>query len=202
MSGSWDDPFNNYGRDGGCRPYQEPYSDDRDKQIGPQQALTLVQASDFDEAQVRRGTGIEEVPLQVMRLHPDAQLPVRSTPGAAGLDLYSIETVNLESGQRLLVRTGIAIAMPAGVYARIAPRSGMAVKFGIDVCAGVVDSDFRGEVRVLLANNGSSPQALFSGQRIAQLILERYVHFDAPLQWSESLPDSVRGTDGYGSTGQ
>lgn len=201
MSDPWDDPFNNYGRDGGCRPYQEPYSDDRGKQIRPQQALILVQADDFDEAQIRRGPW-SEAPLQVMRLHPDAQLPIRSTPGAAGLDLHSIETVNLEPGQRLLVGTGIAIAMPAGVYARIAPRSGMAVKFGIDVCAGVVDSDFRGEVRVLLANNGSYPQAVFSGQRIAQLILESYVHFDAPLQWSESLPDSVRGANGYGSTGQ
>jgi len=180
MPDSWDDPFNNYGRDGGCRPYQEPTPEHRDLLARPKPPL----------------------PLQVMRLHPDAQLPVRSTPGAAGLDLCSVENVAMPTGTRVLVHTGLAIAMPPGVYGRIASRSGLAVRCGIDVAAGVVDSDFRGEVRVLLCNNSGVHVDLAKGDRIAQLILESYVHFDAPLCWSESLPDSLRGANGYGSTGQ
>lgn len=139
--------------------------------------------------------------LEVQSLHPKAKLPVRSTAGAAGLDLYSIEDVHLDLWARACVPTGIAIALPAGIYGRIAPRSGLALWRGIDALAGVVDPDYRGELQVLLMNNGDKPQFLAAGSRIAQLILERYVHLESPLQWSESLPVTVRDADGLGSTG-
>src|SRR5690349_1165415 len=95
----------------------------------------------------RRKKEEEVTPLFVKRLHPSAVLPVRANPGDAGYDLTSTEDVHLAPGQRLLVATGIAVAIPSGHYGRIAPRSGLAVKMGLDVGAGVVDVSYRGEIK-------------------------------------------------------
>src|SRR5262249_30781533 len=92
--------------------------------------------------------------LNFKQLDPRAVLPTRGSPMSAGLDLYSIETVNLHPQERKLVRTGLAVAIPEGYYGRLAPRSGMATKMGLDVLAGVIDSDYRGEINCLVYNVG------------------------------------------------
>lgn len=137
--------------------------------------------------------------LAVKRLLPTAVLPTRGSAEAAGLDLYCAETVEIPAGGRALVRTGIAVNIPYGCYGRVAPRSGLAVKFGIDTGAGVIDSDYRGEVGVLLFNFGSSVFTAEVGARIAQLLIEPIV-LAQPVEVSE-LADTQRGAGGFGSTG-
>jgi dUTP pyrophosphatase len=115
----------------------------------------------------------EEEKLLVKRLTEEAVPPTRSTEGAAGYDLCSVENITIEPGKRALVSTGLAVKIPAGHYGRIAPRSGLAVKFGIDVGAGVVDRDYRGPVKLLLKNTGDTPFAIKRGDRVAQMVLEK-----------------------------
>lgn len=135
--------------------------------------------------------------LGVQRLTRDAELPARQTSGAAGYDLYASASVSILPGKRALVPTGIAIALPEGHYGRVAPRSSLAVK-GIDVSAGVIDADYRGEVKVLLLNAGFEMFTAHKGTRIAQLIVERV--FTGPVVESD-LDRTSRGSGGFGSTG-
>jgi dUTP pyrophosphatase len=137
--------------------------------------------------------------LSFKKLDPDAVLPTRGSPSAAGLDLYSIEAVSLNRGERRLIRTGLAVAIPEGFYGRVAPRSGLAVQKGIDVLAGVIDADYRGEIRCLLINSGEETVHLPAQTKICQLIIERIITPDAV--WVESLSDTSRGGGGFGSTG-
>ena len=111
--------------------------------------------------------------LPIQRLSPKAILPTRGSPHAAGLDLYSIESLVIPKGGRRLIKTGISIAVPLNHYGRVAPRSGLALTSGIDVGAGVIDSDYRGEVGVILFNFGDSEFLVAEGMRIAQLIIEQ-----------------------------
>ena len=138
--------------------------------------------------------------LKVKKLSADAQLPTRGSDGAAGYDLQSIESCVILPGKRAVVATGLSFELPAGVYGRIAPRSGLAVKHGIQVGAGVVDADYRGEVKVVLFNHDSNPYLIKSGYRIAQLILERCETPEVEEIFDSS--DTVRGQGGFGSTGQ
>ena len=139
--------------------------------------------------------------LQVLakRLRPEAILPVRGSASAAGYDLYSAEECVIPAGGRYAVPTALALAIPEGCYGRIAPRSGLAAKHGIDVLAGVVDSDYRGEVYALLQNLGPKDFHVKHGDRVCQIIVE----FVAPttLQEAAELPKTLRGTAGFGSTG-
>lgn len=137
--------------------------------------------------------------LNFLKLHGAAQLPTRGSPYAAGLDLYAVEDVTLPAGARAMVRTGLAVAIPRGFYGRIAPRSGLAVNYGIDVLAGVIDSDYRGEIVCALVNHGAESFTLKAGQRMAQLIVEAIIT-PAP-QWAEALDETSRGAGGFGSTG-
>jgi dUTP pyrophosphatase len=137
--------------------------------------------------------------LSFKKLDPDAVLPERASQSSAGLDLYSIEAVSLKPGERRLVRTGLAVAIPEGFYGRVAPRSGLAVKKGIDVLAGVIDADYRGEVGCLLYNAGDETITLPAQSKICQLIIEKIITPDAV--WVESLSDTVRGSGGFGSSG-
>ena len=137
--------------------------------------------------------------LKVQKLNNNAALPKRSTDGAAGYDLCASQDCTIPAGGKGLVQTGLAISFPAGLYARIAPRSGLALKKFIDVGAGVVDSDYRGEVGVVLFNHGDQDFVVKMGDRIAQLILEKID--TPPVQEVQGLEDSVRGTGGFGSTG-
>jgi dUTP pyrophosphatase len=137
--------------------------------------------------------------IEFSRLDPGAKLPTRGSEHAAGLDLYSVEEIVLTPGDRAAVRTGLAAAIPHGYYGRVAPRSGMAVKSGLDVLAGVIDSDYRGEIKCALINLGSEEIRIEAGSRIAQLIVEAII-MPQPV-WSDSLSDTPRGADGFGSTG-
>lgn len=136
---------------------------------------------------------------KVILLADNAKTPMRASAGAAGYDLYSIEDMVIPAGKRTLVRTGIVIEIPhSGLYARIAPRSGLSLK-GIDVGAGVIDSDYRGEVKILLINNGVNDFSVKSGDRIAQMIFEVIV---TPLILSSNVITSTeRAAGGFGSTG-
>lgn len=140
-----------------------------------------------------------DLTIRVMAQREGACLPRRGSPMAAGADLHAAVDVRIEPGQRRLVPTGIAVEIPVGHYGRIAPRSGLAVRHGIDTLAGVVDSDYRGEVSVLLINLGELPVELRAGDRIAQLIIEQAA--PSVYVWAESLAETDRGEGGFGSTG-
>lgn len=144
--------------------------------------------------------------IPVKRLHPDARLPVRAHASDAGADLFALDGADeevdyrpLHPGERRLFRTGIALAVPEGWYGRIAPRSGLSVKQGIDVMAGVIDSGFLGEVQVLLVNLGRDPVWIKPGDRLCQLIIERCEA--ASFEEVTDLEQSARGAGGFGSTG-
>lgn len=142
--------------------------------------------------------------LKVKILGPNGRAPSRASVGAAGYDIYSAEEVAIWPNDRALVSTQIALAIPEGHYGRIAPRSGLSVR-GIDIAAGVIDSDYRGEVKVLICVNPSVESEHYKtldihiGDRIAQLILEKIS--TPPCDVVEELPESIRGAGGFGSTG-
>lgn len=139
--------------------------------------------------------------LKVHLLNSRAKLPERKSAGAAGYDLCASEDSLIEANGHQLVATGIAMQCPEGTYARVAPRSGLAVR-GIHVGAGVVDHDYRGEVKVLLVNLGKEAFQVQAGDRIAQLILERILTPKvAAVQDLSELSDTARGGAGFGSTG-
>lgn len=137
--------------------------------------------------------------LRFRKLHPQAKLPTRGSPLAAGLDLYSVEPLTILAGQRAAVRTGLSVAIPEGFYGRVAPRSGLAIEHGLDVLAGVIDSDYRGEIRCALINHGGEPVLIKTGQRVAQLVIEAIATPEAV--WTEELEETARGAGGFGSTG-
>jgi dUTP diphosphatase len=141
--------------------------------------------------------GIEQ--LNFRRLDARATLPTRGSASSAGLDLYSIEDVEIQPRGRSVVRTGLAVAIPEDFYGRIAPRSGLAVKQGLDVLAGVIDADYRGEILCALYNTGDLPIHLSAGSKICQLIIEKII---TPIAaWSDDLTETSRGSGGFGSTG-
>ncbi len=139
--------------------------------------------------------------LLVTRLRPDAILPTYMTDGAAGMDLAAAEAVTLAPGARALVGTGLAIAVPPGHEAQVRPRSGLAAKHGVTCLnsPGTIDSDYRGEVKVLLVNHGAEPFAVTPGLRIAQLVVAPVAR--AEVQVVDELPPTGRGGGGFGSTG-
>ncbi|HKX27344.1 MAG TPA: dUTP diphosphatase [Blastocatellia bacterium] len=141
----------------------------------------------------------ERLQIRVKKLHHEACLPASATPGAAGADLSCAEAFTLQPGERRLVPTGIAIEVPPGFYGRVAPRSGLAWRHGIDTLAGVIDSDYRGELKVLLINFGQETVHFEAGERIAQLLIERVAGCD--YRWSEELNETDRAAGGFGSTG-
>lgn len=138
--------------------------------------------------------------IKVKKLVEEAKIPVKGSAGAAGFDLFSLENYLLEPGERKLIKTGIAVVLNEGTYGRIAPRSGLAFKDGIDVLAGVIDSDYRGEIGVILINLGQKSFGILKEMRIAQLIIEKY---DAGAYFveEEELEETKRGAGGFGSTG-
>jgi len=140
--------------------------------------------------------------ISVRRLSPDAVLPTRAHATDAGADLYSVEKVHLAPGERALVGTGIALALPAGTVGLIHPRSGLAAKQGLSIVntPGTIDADYRGELKVCLVNlDPTTPVDIEPGMRIAQLLVQRVEL--ASFTEVESLDDTERGAGGYGSTG-
>ena len=137
--------------------------------------------------------------LRFKKLDPRAVLPTRGSSLAAGLDVFAIEDVEIGPKQRATARTGLAVAIPAGFYGRIAPRSGLAAKKGLDVLSGVIDSDYRGEVLCLLYNTSDEIINLPAGSKICQLIIEQIITPEA--EWATELDETARGASGFGSTG-
>lgn len=138
--------------------------------------------------------------LRVVLLTENATLPARASAGAAGYDLFAAADACIIPQGRQLVPTNLAIAVPEGYYARVAPRSGLAWRHGVHVGAGVIDADYRGELKVLLFNLGEITFDVRKGDRIAQLVLERIA--TPPVVKVESLEDTQRGDGGFGSTGK
>jgi dUTP pyrophosphatase len=128
-------------------------------------------------------------------------LPAYATPGAAGMDVVAAEDVVIAPGARHPVATGLALAIPEGFEIQVRPRSGLALKHGITVpnTPGTIDSDYRGELKVLLINHGNEPFAIARGDRVAQLVLAPVVQ----AAWDEvdELDETARGAGGFGSTG-
>jgi len=137
--------------------------------------------------------------LRVKKLSEHATVPTRGSAQAAGYDLSSAEECTVPARGKALIRTDLAVAVPAGTYGRVAPRSGLALKKGIDCGGGVIDADYRGNVGVILFNHGDEEFVVHRGDRIAQLILERIVTPDVELV--DDLDDTHRGAGGFGSTG-
>jgi dUTP pyrophosphatase len=150
---------------------------------------------------------VSRIAVEIVRLAhgQDIDLPAYASAQAAGLDLCAAvgvgEPLTLKPGQRALVPTGFAIALPAGYEAQIRPRSGLALKHGVTVLnsPGTIDADYRGEVKVLLVNLGGEPFRIERGMRIAQMIVA--AHTTAELHVALELPNSERGAGGFGSTG-
>jgi len=137
--------------------------------------------------------------LSFEKLDPNAVLPTRGSQSAAGLDLYSIEAITLNPNERRVIRTGLAVAIPEGYYGRVAPRSGLAIQQGVDVLAGVIDADYRGEIGCLLHNVGAERIDLPAQSKICQLIIEKII--TPAAVWVNHLSETDRGRGGFGSTG-
>jgi dUTP pyrophosphatase len=140
--------------------------------------------------------------IKLNKLDPKARVPFRANPTDAGADLYSIEDCMIQPMERKVISTGIRIKIPDGYYGRIAPRSGLAVKQGVDVLAGVVDSGYIGEIKVVLLNTDKSNTFFVKeGDKIAQLIIEDHFNFDF-VEVVEDLELTDRGDKGFGSSGK
>ncbi|MEG6615921.1 dUTP diphosphatase [Peptococcaceae bacterium 1198_IL3148] len=139
--------------------------------------------------------------IKVKKLSPDAQVPIKATLGSAGFDLHTVEEIYLKPGEHRAASTGLAFELPPGYAMLIYPRSGNAKKHGITLsnAVGVVDSDYRGEVKVLLYNAGNHAVTFQPGDRIAQAIIHRLPAIE--IVECEELNHTARGSGGFGSTG-
>lgn len=136
--------------------------------------------------------------LKIKKLTKDSITPTLGTSKSAGYDLYASESIIVNAGDKALIPIGISIEMPNGVYGRIAPRSSISWKYHTDIGAGVIDQDYRGEIKVLIFNHSGMDLQISKGQKIAQLILEKYLH--AKISVVENLSNTKRGNGGFGST--
>jgi len=144
-----------------------------------------------------------KVDLKILDSANDLEIPQYATNGSAGVDLRAAisSDVTVAPGDRVLIQTGIQIALPVGYEGQIRPRSGLALNYGVTVLntPGTVDSDYRGELKVLIINLGREPFVVTRGMRIAQLVISKFEQ----AEWNivKSLDETSRGTNGYGSTG-
>lgn len=136
------------------------------------------------------------------KLNPDAQLPSYANPGDSGMDLTSVDTAFLMPGERVLVKTGLAVQLPIDFEGQVRSRSGLAVKYGITVlnAPGTIDNGYRGEIGVIMINHGNAPFQITKGMRIAQLVI-------APVTWCHpmfvgEISETERGAGGFGSSGE
>ncbi len=138
--------------------------------------------------------------MRVRLDHQHARVPTRATEGSAGYDLYACEAGHLAPGAHGLIPIGVAVEIPFGWYGRIAPRSGLAVRYGINVHAGVVDSDYRAPLRVAAINHGDQLWEWRPGERVAQLVVERC--YLGQIEVVGKLSETERGVGGFGSSGR
>ena len=137
--------------------------------------------------------------LQVLLKSADAKFPARGSPNAAGLDLFSAQNYDIPANRNAIISTDIAVVLPHGCYGRVAPRSGLAVKYGIHVGAGVIDPDYRGIIGIVLFNFGPERFIVNKGDAVAQLICERYCEPCVELVSKIDI-DTERGEGGFGSS--
>jgi dUTP pyrophosphatase len=144
------------------------------------------------------------VKVLIKKLNPSVQLPSYKSNGASGMDLmaYIENSINLEPGKSCLVPTGLSVAFPKEYEIQIRPRSGLAAKNNISVLntPGTIDSDYRGEIKIILFNHGSENFTINNNDRVAQMVLTPIVKMD--LEETTELPESIRGEKGFGSTGK
>ena len=139
--------------------------------------------------------------IKAFKLTELAIIPTQGSEGAAGYDLYASHATTIIAGYREMVKTGISLEMPPSMGGLIWPRSGLALRHGIDVGAGLVDNDYRGEIKVLLFNHSPFDFRIEKGDRIAQIVFQNV--YDAPLiECSGSMSETERGAGGFGSTGK
>ncbi|EPS28080.1 Deoxyuridine 5'-triphosphate nucleotidohydrolase [Penicillium oxalicum] len=162
---------------------------------------TKTESAEMTTDSVPAVTSIQQPlpPLLIKKLVPSAKAPTRGSAFAAGYDMYAAKETVVPAKGKALVDTGIAMAVPEGTYGRVAPRSGLASKHFIDTGAGVIDADYRGEVKVLLFNHSDVDFPVKEGDRVAQLVLEKI--YTPEVAVVEELEASVRGAGGFGSTG-
>ncbi len=141
---------------------------------------------------------IEKIPVKIKKLHPDAKIPSYGSEHAAGFDLYSVEDYELKPGETKAVGTGIALEIPEGKGWFIWDRSGLGSK-GIHRFAGLLDSDYRGECKIVLHNHTDQPFRIEKGMRIAQAVIQNY--YKAEFKEIGELSETKRGEGGFGSTG-
>lgn len=144
----------------------------------------------------------ENVTLKFKKIHPDARIPQYASDGASGMDVSSVENLTLNPLERMLVPTGLTMEIPLGYEIQVRPRSGMAAKFGVTVLntPGTVDSDYRGELKVILYNSDrEKPYVVNKGDRIAQIVLQKIER--AYIEEADALGETTRGSGGFGSTG-
>ena len=140
--------------------------------------------------------------IRIKKLYPDVEIPKYQTSGAVGFDLRAVENISIPSGEARLIGTGLAVELPIGYELQIRPRSGLALKHSITVLnsPGTVDSDYRGEIKVILINHGKSDFQISKGDRIAQAVVNRVEIVD--IVEVEKLSETQRGDKGFGSTGR
>lgn len=152
---------------------------------------------------MKSGTGLDRRWLEMIEVKRIGEhslpLPSRASHGAAGFDLMAADGVTVYRGGRVMIATGFAWDIPDGYVGMIRPRSGLAVKHGIDVLAGVIDSDYRGEVKVVLINHGERAVDFQQGDRVAQMVIQPVVITE--IEEVSELDDTERGGGGFGSTG-
>lgn len=146
---------------------------------------------------------MSNVEIEIQRIHPDAKMPAYAHHGDAGVDLYSVIDHTLQPGARVLVPTGLKMAIPEGYEGQVRPKSGLALKHGISVLntPGTVDAPYRGEVGVILINlDPKTPYEIKKGEKVAQMVFSKVKH--AELREAKELTATTRGEGGFGSTGK
>lgn len=138
--------------------------------------------------------------ILIKKLHPDAQIPQMMRPGDAGMDLSSIAKITIQPGTREIVKTGVSLAIPDGYVGLFWDRSGLAAKHGIHILAGVLDSNYRGELMVVMLNTSDQVYEVKVGDRIVQLLIQPVANL--PIEEVSELPESNRGEGRFGSSGQ
>ncbi len=136
--------------------------------------------------------------IHIKKLNSTAIVPSYAHPHDAGMDLYACESMTIKAGERGLVPTGIAMAIPSGYVGLIWDKSGMALKFGLKVMGGVIDSGYRGEIKIIVHNLSSADYTVKAGEKVAQMLIQQVVQM--PLVEIDSLDDTSRGVGGFGST--
>ena len=137
--------------------------------------------------------------ININLIHENAKLPTRGSDESAGLDLYTITSVTIPPGHRTLLSTGLAMSMPDGYVGLIWPRSKLAAKMGIDVLAGVVDSDYRGEIMISLLNTGLDPVEIKAGDKVAHMIIQKH-YSNMQINLVDDLDRTMRGQAGVNSS--